>query len=238
MTALQVSIGAVNDVVDAPRDAIGQPWKPIPAGLVRPSTARLLALVSAALGLAAVTPLGPAMLGLALLVLAIGLAYDLVLKGTRWSWSGFAIGIPILPVFAWYGATARLPEAFVILVPAGAIAGASLAIANSLVDLESDRLAGTASLAGAWGSRRSRLTSATLAAAVAVAAVVTAAARSAGPVAVGALAVAGIGAVAATRGLGSEDRRARQRAWQAQAVAVGLLAALWIGALALAGTLD
>ena len=36
MTALQVSIGTLNDLVDAPRDAGRKPGKPIPAGLVTP----------------------------------------------------------------------------------------------------------------------------------------------------------------------------------------------------------
>ena len=34
-----------------------------------------------------------------LVVIAIGLAYDLRLKGTAWSWLPFAVGIPILPVY-------------------------------------------------------------------------------------------------------------------------------------------
>ena len=34
MTALQVSIGALNDIHDAPDDAGRKPGKPIPAGLV------------------------------------------------------------------------------------------------------------------------------------------------------------------------------------------------------------
>ena len=40
MVALQASIGALNDVVDAPADAGRKPGKPIPAGLVSPALAR------------------------------------------------------------------------------------------------------------------------------------------------------------------------------------------------------
>ena len=40
MTALQASIGILNDVVDAPRDAGRKPSKPIPAGLVERDRAR------------------------------------------------------------------------------------------------------------------------------------------------------------------------------------------------------
>ena len=38
-------------------------------------------------------------------VLAIGYGYDLRFKGTAWSWLPFAVGIPLLPVFGWVGAT-------------------------------------------------------------------------------------------------------------------------------------
>jgi len=44
MTALQVSIGALNDLVDAPRDVGRMPPKPIPAGLVTPAAARAVVL--------------------------------------------------------------------------------------------------------------------------------------------------------------------------------------------------
>ena len=42
MTALQASIGALNDLVDAPRDAGHKPAKPIPTGLVSPPMARAI----------------------------------------------------------------------------------------------------------------------------------------------------------------------------------------------------
>src|SRR4051812_33624485 len=47
MTALQVSIGTVNDIVDAPRARVAKPGKPIPAGVVSVRLAQTLAVVSA-----------------------------------------------------------------------------------------------------------------------------------------------------------------------------------------------
>ncbi len=85
--------------------------------------------------------------------MAIGLAYDLRLKGTAWSWLPFAVGIPILPVFGWVGATGTLDPVFAILVPTAVIAGAALAIGNALVDIERDRAAGVSSIALALGQR-------------------------------------------------------------------------------------
>jgi 4-hydroxybenzoate polyprenyltransferase len=237
MTALQASIGAFNDLVDAPRDATGQPWKPIPAGAVSPSTAKVVTAASALLGLVLLAPVGPVPVVLGLVVLAIGYAYDLVLKGTRWSWAGFALGIPVLPVFAWFGATGTLPGAFLFLVPAAALAGASLALANSLVDLDEDRASGTLSLAGEWGSGRTRGVAATLVGIVALVAVALAAERSVDASGVAAIAAAGAVATGATRWLGSDRRSVRERAWEIEAAGVGLLAALWVGSLALVGRL-
>ncbi|HEY3523827.1 MAG TPA: UbiA family prenyltransferase, partial [Candidatus Limnocylindrales bacterium] len=171
MIALQASIGALNDAVDAPSDAVGRPSKPIPAGLVPRGFARALAAALAALGLALAARSGPAVLVLGAVILAIGYAYDLVFKATRWSWLPFAVGIPLLPVFAWLGPADRLPAAFTILVPAAVAAGAGLALGNSLVDLDGDAAAGLSTPAQSWGAAHVRLASIALLVSVAVVAV-------------------------------------------------------------------
>ena len=71
---------------------------------------------------------GPA---LAVVVLGVGVAYDLWAKGTPWSWLPFAVGIPLLPVYGWVGATGSPPGFFAVLVPMAVLAGAALAIANA-----------------------------------------------------------------------------------------------------------
>src|SRR5512134_4088591 len=124
MTALQFGIGAVNDLVDAPADTGRKPGKPIPAGLVSTGEARTVALLAFAAGIGLVAPSGAAAVGLAGIVIAVGLAYDLRLKGTAWSWLPFAVGIPILPVYGWLGAAGTLPAAFAVLLPAAVAAGA------------------------------------------------------------------------------------------------------------------
>ena len=58
------------------------------------------------------TPSGPGLLLVAGFGLAVGYAYDLVAKGTAWSWLPFALGLPLLPLFGWYGATGGLPAAW------------------------------------------------------------------------------------------------------------------------------
>jgi len=228
MTGLQASIGALNDVVDAPRDRGLKPAKPIPAGLVSPRLAWVVIAVAAALGVALSIPSGPATVGLAIVVLAIGYGYDLSFKGTAWSWFPFAIGIPLLPVFGWLGSTGGLPDVFAILLPVAVIAGAALAIANARADAERDAAAGVVSVATRLGPQRSWAVNAGLLAVVVGLAIGTLVARAAPPAAtlgaVGAGLVIGLGAAI---GRGADSAR-RERAWELEAVGVGLLAAAWL----------
>lgn len=238
MTLLQFAIGALNDVVDAPRDALGRPGKPIPAGLVGRGTALGVAAASAAGGLALAAASGAGVAALAVAGLAIGAAYDLRARGTALSWLPLAVGVPLLPVYGWYGATGTLPAPFLVLVPAAAIAGASLAISNALADLERDTAAGTGSVAVALGARPAAVLVVVLQAAVV--AIAVGAAAWAGAPAIRALAVAGAGVVplgAAAMGLAAANGspRRRQLAWEVLAVGDALLAAAWLGAMADAG---
>ena len=117
MTALQASIGALNDVHDAPDDAGHKPGKPIPAGLVSVPAAWAVVVMGAVLGIVLGTLADVRVGMLAVVVLLIGYGYDLVAKGTAWSWLPFALGIPLLPVYGWLGATGDLPSFFIVLGP-------------------------------------------------------------------------------------------------------------------------
>src|SRR4051812_4571260 len=103
MTALQASIGSLNDRIDARRDAGQKVGKPIPAGLVTSAQAGAVAAGAAAVGVSLAASVSLGLTGLALIVLAIGYGYDVWAKGTAWSWVPFAVGIPLLPVYGWFG---------------------------------------------------------------------------------------------------------------------------------------
>jgi 4-hydroxybenzoate polyprenyltransferase len=228
MTALQVSIGIVNDLIDAPRDAGRIPPKPIPAGYVRPAAARLGAVVAVVVGLGLAVPSGSPTVALALIVLAIGYGYDRFAKGTPWSWLPFAIGIPLLPVYGWLGAAGELPDFFVILVPVAMLAGAALAIANALADHERDKTAGVDSVVGRLGPGRAWWAHVALLAIVVVAALGTlVGADAALPALAGAVAGGGIVVVGVL--LGRPGRPSgRQRAWEAETLGLALLAVAWV----------
>jgi len=241
MTLLQFSIGTLNDLVDAPRDAGLKPGKPIPAGAVTPAAARIVALACAGGGLALALVGGVGLVAVALVGLGIGAVYDLRAKGTTLSWLPLALGIPLLPVYGWYGAAGTLPGIFLVLIPAAANAGTALAIANAVVDMERDAEAGSQSIALALGPGRAALLVVVLHGVVATLAVATTIVVGAptgwvAAVALACLAPLGggvLGAVAAHR----PETTWRELAWEVQAVGTGLLAVAWLGAVsASAGT--
>ncbi len=227
MTALQVSIGALNDIVDAPTDAVGNPAKPIPAGLA-PSAAWAVMIGGAGIGLGLTAATGPAVAIVAGAGLMVGYAYDLWFKGTIWSWVPFAVGIPLLPVFAWLGGAGSLPDAFSVLLPMAVLAGAGIAVANARADLDRDRAAGVDSVAIRLGDRRAWVVNTVLLAVVVAIALGSMWGRSASTfeiaAAIGAGMVIGLGIVAGYR----SGPRGRQRAWETQAIGLGLLAAAWL----------
>lgn len=236
MLALQASIGALNDVVDASADAGRKPGKPVPAGLVTAGTARAVVVVAAGLGLVLAAATGLPTLILAVAVLLIGFGYDLVAKGTAWSWLPFALGVPLLPVFAWVGAEGGLPAAFALLLPTAIGAGAALAMANARADLERDVAAGAESVATRFGSDRVWQAQGVLLALVAVVAVASLRLADATPAALVAAALA-VGVVALGLGWAARSETSpsrRERAWEIEAVGVALLAAAWLAGVGVA----
>ena len=233
MTALQASIGILNDVVDAPRDAGRKPSKPIPAGLVDPGPARAGVVAAASLGLALAAPSGPAVVAVGGAILAIGYAYDLRFKGTPWSWAPFAVGIPLLPVFAWLGAAGSLPPFMGRLVVAAVLAGAVVAIANARADVERDQAADVASVATALGLERSwwlGLALVVVILGVAAGPVLDAMASGSPPVAALAGVIAGAGLLLAGAVVGYRAGPGRrEQAWEIQAVGIAVLAVGWLG---------
>jgi len=235
MLALQASIGALNDLVDAPIDAGRRPAKPIPAGLVSPGLARAVVVGAAGLGLALTVPSGPGTVALAGLGLAIGYGYDLAAKGTALSWVPFALGIPLLPVFGWFGVAGALPAPFAILLPTAVVAGAALAMANALADAERDRAAGIGSVAIRLATRRAWAVVASLDSIVAFVAI--ASLWLTGPPMPGLVAaVLASCLVLIGLGLGQSPSSAQlERAWEIQAVGLALLGAIWLWGMARPG---
>jgi 4-hydroxybenzoate polyprenyltransferase len=235
MTCLQFAIGTVNDIVDAPFDEGIRTGKPIPDGVVSSGRAFQVALVAAAAGLVLALTGGPGLVLLARIGLGTALAYDLWAKGTTLSWLPFAIGVPLLPVYGWYGATGEIPGLFLVLVPAAANAGTALAISNAVVDMERDEEAGNRSIALALGPEKAAGVVMVLQLVVAFLAVATTAALGAPTGWVLAVLVSTLvplgGAVLGIAAAVREGTGLRELAFEVQAVGTGLLAVAWLAAL-------
>ena len=229
MLLLQAAIGALNDLHDRPADRLARPDKPIPAGLVAPRSALWLAGLAGPVGLA-LAAVSPFSLAIAVVGLADGLAYDLRLKGTALSWLPFALGLPLLLLFA--ASTAPcLPPSIASVLPLAVLAGASLALANALADRPRDAAAGVRSTATALGDAATwRLDAGLSLTTLVVAAVLFGVLRGGPPDAAG---VGGLAAAAALQvaGLGLLRSRAGRRpelGWEVQAIGFAVLALVWL----------
>ena len=194
-----------------------------------------MAALAAAIGIALALAVGPGQLLLALVGLGIGLAYDLWAKGTTLSWLPLAIGVPLLPIYGWFGATGEIPGLFLVVVPAAANAGTALAIANAIVDMERDEDAGNGSIALALGPERAAGVVLVLQLVVAFLAIATTAVLGVPTgwflaVLVAALVPLG-GAVLGIAAAAREATGLRELSFEVQAVGIGLLAVAWLCAL-------
>lgn len=243
MLSIQVAIGALNDWADAPRDAREKPAKPIPSGLAVRREALLLAGSCGVIGVALSAAAGPAAAAAIALALGLGVLYDLRLSRTALSWLPLALALPVVPVHAWLGATGEPPPGMALLYPAAVGAGAALALANGLVDLERDARSDRATVAVILGATRTWLANALLLAVVGAVAILVAPAvgETAGDgsavgmlralrtwgVALGVLALA-VGGLA----LRARGPALRERGWELQAVGVGGVGIGWLAGIA------
>jgi 4-hydroxybenzoate polyprenyltransferase len=237
MFCLQASIGGLNDLLDLERDRATKPGKPLPRGLLGTRTAWVIVGAGLVAGLGLSLLAGPAAFVVGVLGVAVGYLYDVRLKTGGWSWLPFALGLPLLPVYAWLGATGELPAAFLLLVPMAIVGGAALALANELADDERDRAGGVRTAVGALGRARAWRTGALLHGLVAGVAIASLFIDEAPALALGAadgsVALVMVGLV-----LGRSPRPGtRERAWEAQAIGLGGLAIAWLGGLASRGHL-
>lgn len=222
----QLSIGWLNDCLDAQRDSIaGRVDKPIVAGLVDRRTVGIAAVLAAI----ACVPLS-LLVGLVAGVLhlvAVGSAwaYDVWLKSTRASVLPYLVSFGLLPVFV----VLSVPGAAVAwwLPAAGALLGGGAHFANVLPDLAGDAATGVRGLPHRLGATGSRWAATVLLVAAAVVLVI-------GPTghAVIRVALASVSVVTLAAGLAVGRRMGSRAAFNA----VLVVALLDVGQLLLAGT--
>jgi len=248
MLGIQVAIGALNDVVDAPLDAVAKPRKPIAAGLVGSRAGLAVAGGGGLVGLVLSGVSGAGTLVAGAACLGLGWAYDLRLSRTSLSWLPLALALPLLPIHAWLGAAGVAPATLVVLVPIGVLAGAALALANGIVDAERDSGSGRPATVVRLGRRRAWIVQSVVLAVAAGLAVVLApggGVAGAGSAAAAPAAVLGLvrtwglllGCVGIALGgvvLASPRAGIRERGWELEAVGVAALGIGWLAGVSIA----
>lgn len=223
----QLSVGWLNDLVDAQRDAqVGRPGKPVAAGEIAPGAVRV-AFAAAAVAAVALSPFSGLAAGAAhMIALVSAWAYDLGVKSTAFSVVPFAVSFGLLTAFVSLGAPGgTFPPLW--LFAAGATLGSAAHFANVLPDLNDDAATGVRGLPHRLGPGASRLSAAAL--------VLTASALVAfgppGPPSAWALAAVPVSASVLAAGL-VLDRRPRSRAAFHAVILVALIDVallLWTG---------
>jgi 4-hydroxybenzoate polyprenyltransferase len=228
MFGLQVSLGALNDLVDVERDRRARRAKPIPAGDISRRTAGLVVLAGATTGLVVSASFGAAVLMVGSIGFGAGVLYDVTSRRALVGPLAFAVALPALLVWTWLAAASTLPPGAIVLLPLAALAGPALHLANGMADLEPDERAGATSMATALGRRRSG--NVLLALDIAIWTLAWLSLALIGPISDGALLVmAAASAVAALgAGLSVVGRTAASSAgWMLGAIALALLAVAW-----------
>ncbi len=153
----QLAISVHNDYCDRALDAQAKPWRALPRGLLTPAQARAWTATLAGLSLAAAVPLGLTVVFLVAVGMAAGFAYNARLKRTAWTWLPFWVALPTLPLNAFATVGRWEPHLWLVYV-IGAPLVLSVYIADTLADLESDRVLGVRGLAHRLGPGGARLT--------------------------------------------------------------------------------
>jgi 4-hydroxybenzoate polyprenyltransferase len=233
MLGFQFSIGAVNDIADVDADRQRQPGKPIPAGRIGIGAATGIAVAAGAVGLLLSAGFGVAVLLVGTAGYACGLAYDLFMRRIGLGWLCFAAAIPLLLVWTWLAAAGSLPPGWILLLPMAALAGPTLHLANSLVDVGADDPTTRPSLATRLGLRRARVTLTLLMGLVLALAWLTLASMAGigTPAVIGAL-VATITAAAGVALSWRDEPKAMESGWLLQAIGLAAMAAAWLGSVA------
>lgn len=140
----QLSVGWLNDVLDADRDAqVGRSDKPVAAGVVSRKLVAVLTVVAAVLAVVLSLLSGVAATLVHVVMLVSAWAYDLGVKATAFSVVPYAVSFGLLPAFVTLGGGSWAP---LWLMVAAAVLGSAAHFANVLPDLEDDAATGVRGL--------------------------------------------------------------------------------------------
>ncbi len=149
----QLAIGATNELVDLPSDAIAKPEKPLVSGAVSVRGARIVIVVGMVMMTGFGFVFGTVPFALLALGTGLGLVYDLWLKRSPWSWLPYLLALPLLPVWV-FAALGRPDPRLLLLYPLGALATIGVHFSQALPDVAADRVAGFQTATSQLGTER------------------------------------------------------------------------------------
>lgn len=154
----QLSIGWLNDLLDADRDrAVGRRDKPLAAGAAPRATVRVAIAAAGALCVL-LSLLAGVVAGLVhLLGVAMGWAHDLGVKRTLLSPVPYAVAFACLPAFVWLARGPGAGTAPAWVLGCGAVLGVGAHLLNALPDLADDVATGVVGLPQRLGERGVRV---------------------------------------------------------------------------------
>ncbi|WP_438874551.1 UbiA family prenyltransferase [Symbioplanes lichenis] len=155
--ATQLSVGWVNDWLDADRDRVtGRTDKPVASGAVSRRTVGIAGLVASLAAPLLGLPFGPAATVCITLITVFALLYDWPLKSTPLSVVPYLVAFGLMPAFVVIALPGHpWPPAW--LVAAGALLGGGAHFANVLPDLDDDAATGVVGLPHRLGATGSQL---------------------------------------------------------------------------------
>ena len=149
----QLAIGATNELVDLPFDAVGKPTKPLPSGDVSIRGARLMVIAGLVIMIVFGLSFGIPAFALLALGTGLGVAYNFWFKRTAWSWLPYLLALPLLPIWV-FTAMGKPEPRLLFLYPLGAIAALGVHLAQALPDVAIDREAGLQTVTSRSGHLR------------------------------------------------------------------------------------
>ncbi|MCI2418195.1 UbiA family prenyltransferase [Saccharopolyspora sp. K220] len=149
----QLSVGWLNDLVDADRDAqVGRRGKPVAAGTISRRAVLVAVLLAAPMAVVLSLPFGGPATAAHFVALVSAWAYDLGLKASPLSVLPYALSFGLLPAFVTLGSTGPPP---MWLVLAAALLGSAAHFVNVLPDLSDDAATGVRGLPQRLGAVKS-----------------------------------------------------------------------------------
>jgi len=143
MAGAQASVGVFNEVFDWKLDKEAKPWRALPAGMISPAAAAVMASVLLCVGLLFAASISFLTMLLLLAGAGMGILYSAVFKRTILSWLPYAVCYPTFPVWVLV-AVGQFDQRILLIYLLASPFAMAVHLCNQLRDFEQDE---------AWGIR-------------------------------------------------------------------------------------